>query len=37
MKREKMSRNQSKANFKAGTKVNPKNDRSRPMRGGWRL
>lgn len=37
MKRQKMSKKKSRKNFRRGMTVNPKNKRSIPMRGGFRL
>lgn len=37
MRRRKMSRKGSRRAFRRGTRVNKKNRRGRPMRGGWRL
>lgn len=36
-KRQRMSRGKSRRVFRKGTRVNGKNLRARPMRGGWRL
>lgn len=38
MRRKKLNRTKSRKNFRSGAKkTNGKNNRSRPMRGGWRL
>lgn len=37
MKRNKMSKKNSSKNFRRGLMVNPKNKRSIPMRGGFRM
>ncbi len=37
MRRKKLNRKASKRNFRSGTKINKKNIRAAPMRGGIRL
>lgn len=37
MRRQRMSKGKSRRNFRNGTKIQSKNMRSTPMRGGWRL
>jgi len=37
MKRRRMSRKGNRKNFRKGTRVNKRNSRARPMRGGFRI
>jgi len=37
MRRQKMSRGKSRANFRRGAKTKGANLRANPMRGGWRM